>query len=132
MTPKMCCNSGIFFVVGACGAACGHKARRKSKSGLQRVWTWGFVCKVVVLCGQIRRRPLTSGFLQTVMVRCREHVFMDFSYSRDHYRSPPPLSHAGFVSFDKHDLLSANIHSALQHSFCFTLIYLPQGGNTLQ
>lgn len=31
------------------------KARRKSKSGLQRAWTWGFVCEVAVLCGQIRR-----------------------------------------------------------------------------
>lgn len=105
--------------VGGCRAECWHEARRKSKSGLPRGWTWGFVCKVGVLSGQAKPCPLTSGRLRRVMACCREHVFMDFSQSRA-LGVHRLLSHAGFVSFDKHDLLSVN----MVHSVMFFLFYM--------
>lgn len=88
----------------------------------------GSVCKVAVLCGQIRRRDVRRAANGDGALRGSVCLWI----------SPVAEITIGVhwlcltLRFDKHDLLSVNIHGALQQSLCLKLINLPGVGGTLQ
>lgn len=120
MAPKLCCNSGIFFFLSGGGwLTCVHTHRlEKVKIGTwERLDLGGFVCKVAVLCGWMRRRPLTSADSDGALWGTCVYGSL--------LKPTSPRGSAAFVSrwvcqfFDKHDLLPVNIHTALHLYFLF-------------
>lgn len=55
----------VFFVEWAARQSVDTKLGESQSRDFRRDSTWGFVCKVVVLCGQFKACPLTSGWLQS-------------------------------------------------------------------